>query len=325
MRSIKEELQGSRLRDRLEHQEPGPKCKRSPSSASFQSQARLRAILSLQPEDSDEEIQMVIKEGVRSKTSPQSRGHWLLRNVEFQQWLTVNGSRGLLVDGNSNGSDRISAMSYVCALLIQSLGRVEPVVTLSFFCGLHTLSDHRFGGPQGLLRSLISQLLDVQQFPLDFIDAEYEMRLQDYDLDYLIDLFQHLVKNLADDRVLFCIIDGLSLYDRCRNDNDLDTVVNVLTELTNDDGVGPIFKLLITSPLYNRCAKQYFSPKDHIIVPTNAGNGQMLTVAQVIRHTDKAAIFHEVKLEQVIPEEEESEEEGDYEQGNFGFFGDEAP
>ena len=262
---------------------------------------------------------MVIKEGLRTRISSQSRGHWLLRNTSFQKWLAMDESRGLLVDGNGKEVDKISTMSYICGLLIHNLSHAPPVITISFFCGLHIVDEDSYSGPRGLLRSLVRQLLDVQQFELDFVDVEYQDQLQIYDLNHLLDLFRLLIQQIADDMVLFCIIDGISFYERYGDDDETSIVVQVFKQMADHHEIGPIFKLLISSPMHNRSAKQYFSSEDHIIIPTNAGNGQILTAAQAMSYISGSGCI-EHRDDSIQPEEVESEDEGDYDQGGWGAF-----
>ena len=132
-------------------------------------------------------------------------------------------------------------------------------------------------------------------------------------MEYLLDIFCLLVQQIPGNMVLFCFIDGISFYDRLGGFDETRNIVQTMTQIgDNLEENGPVFKLLITSPLHDRCAKQYFPPKDHIVVPTNAGNGQILTVAQVMIYTRTVPR----NFERILPEEVESEREDDYEQND---------
>ncbi|KAL8655743.1 MAG: hypothetical protein Q9226_002932 [Calogaya cf. arnoldii] len=172
-------------------------------------------------------------------------------------------------------------------------------------------------GPLGLLRSLIRQLLCVQQFDRAVAEIAYGEKLQYENVAYFLHLFRSLVEHLPEDKILFCIIDGISFYDSSEPSFELEAVVEGLTELTEDCGFGPVFKLLITSPLNNRCATRYFSLADRIMVPDNADAGRILTPGQAMRHTSKLIESHREDPEPTGSNMAESDEEGDYDQGNF--------
>ena len=285
-------------------------------------QELLESLLEVDPKIAHQDTQRIMQEGYKIKASSQSRGHWLLRNHRFQTWLTVNETRGLVVDGSANGTDKISAMSLVCSLLIQSLKEAPNAIILSFFCGIHTLSSDPLSSVFGLLRSLISQLLQIQDFDLDFLDEEYEDQLHRNNIEYLTDLFRVLVEQFSDDRIVFCIIDGISFYEKTKDMNEVNAVFEILSELASHR-VGPLFKLLLTNPLRSRSAKQYFSLDDRVSVPTDAGDGQLLSVNQVMRHTNSSALLRAQASGETdgAPDHdvgsEGSEAEEDYDQGNF--------
>lgn len=274
-------------------------------------------LLEVEPEIMHQDEQIVMMEGGKAGLVPQAQGQWLLNNPRLQHWLTADETTSLLVDGNGNGSDIISPMSHVCALLITSLQRIEPVLTVFFFCGLHVSKQDPLSGPSGLVRSLISQILDIQEYSLDFIDDEYERRLQEWDIAYLMHLFQSLVDQLPQDRVLYCIIDGISFYERSIHNPELEVVIRGLTELAQDCGIGPIFKLLITSPLNNRCAAPFFAQDDRITVLTAGGHYGPLTAAQVSSLADKMRHDPGKVVQGVAGDTATSDDEGDYLQGNF--------
>lgn len=101
---------------------------------------------------------------------------YLAETHSFRQWLQGVSAEPLLVDGHcgSHTTRRTSPMSVFCASLIQSLqnnsaqkqeqergqlihGSTELV--LYFFCGQHMYEEGPLAGPQGLIRSLTTQLI----------------------------------------------------------------------------------------------------------------------------------------------------------------------
>ncbi|KAL8801420.1 MAG: hypothetical protein Q9182_004484 [Xanthomendoza sp. 2 TL-2023] len=250
-------------------------------------QDQVKILIDVDPEVSSQDKQIVIVEGGKSTPSFQALGRWLMRDPRFQHCLTAYEAKGLLVDGRGQGSDKISSMSYVCALLIMSLQHTQPVIALTFFCGLHVAQSDPLHGPLGLLRSLIGQLLHVQQFDLSLAGFDHaELPHQD-NVTYFLDLFHLLIEQLPEDKVLFCVIDGISYFEMSDQTSEMESIIKSLQELTQDRGTGPIFKLLMTSPRYDHCAVRFFSPDDHIILRDNAEAGGFLTAAQAMSYTDK--------------------------------------
>ncbi|KAK4693082.1 hypothetical protein P7C71_g4246, partial [Lecanoromycetidae sp. Uapishka_2] len=331
IRSLKKQCQASNSAFNITTNVDQATPPRTPSPELPFTQELLESLFNVDQKMIEQDLQKIIREGGRSPIKSQSRGHWLLQDAKFQNWLTAGETRGLLVDGNFDGNEKISAMSFVCALLIQSLKIAETAITISSFCGLHTRSNDPLSSASGLLRSLISQLLCIQDFNLSSITEEYEEQLHENNLAYLIDLFQLLVEQLPENRVLFCLVDGIAFYEKNKDKAEICAVLNTLAELANDQGVGPIVKLLVTNPLRSRWAGDFFPRADRLQVPANAGDGQMLSINQVMRHTNKSAVFHEHATSGVDgstsyePESESSEDEDDYELGNFGASDEQAP
>lgn len=126
---------------------------------------------------------------------------------------------------------------------------MEPAVTIHFFCGLHLSSGDPLRRPAGIIRSLIAQVLHQYGPNLDFINSrKYCNQLRDHDLNCLCVCFNTLIKQCPMDTVLFCIIDGISFYETAHWHEDVCLVVTMLRDLTKDDEVNAIFKLLITCP-----------------------------------------------------------------------------
>lgn len=293
----------------------------TPSPQFALTQGALMSILDVPSQIIGYDLQKVIKQGSRSKTSSQSRGHWLLRKGRFQIWLTSAEAKGLLVNGNCNAAEKVSAMSFVCAMLSQSLKGTPSAITVSYFCGLNTSSKDSQSGAAALLGSLTQQLLECQDFELEFIDVNYGEQLQNHNLEHLIDLFRRLVEQLPDDTILFCMIDGITFYEKRNYGDEIRAVIKMLHGLTVDPDLAPIFKLLVTSPLLSRSAKEYFPAEERIVVPINAGDGQHLTMGQVKRQTNKRTASEVERSHDVTRSEDDlelgSSEESGLDKGNF--------
>ncbi|KAH0431935.1 hypothetical protein CcaCcLH18_06762 [Colletotrichum camelliae] len=100
-----------------------------------------------------------------------------------------------------------------------------------------------------MIRSLISQLLfQSGLYPFQY-DSEYSIEdLEQADIELLCDIFTWLIRRLPGDSIVFCMIDGISLYEQ-RFMQGMDAVILALVELVEEDYNGrACFKLLVTSP-----------------------------------------------------------------------------
>ncbi|KAI1347022.1 hypothetical protein F5Y01DRAFT_330212 [Xylaria sp. FL0043] len=184
---------------------------------------------------------------------------------EFQRWLDVTMPDILLVDGHDKRG-RISAMSVFCAMLVQALWTIQKqatapqvhIIVLFFTCGAHTEAEDILTGPCGILRSFIGQLMMSwpDQVPdLTFINETNGLlhHIQENRIDALCYLFQELLRQLPTESVVYCIIDGISLYETSYLawKDGLGYVVEVLRDLVIADpmqeGLGPKVKALLVS------------------------------------------------------------------------------
>ena len=244
------------------------------------SQQQLVNILAVDPERAVHDSQLTIRQGMSLDPSSHGSAYTLLRNLNFEIWLKSGETRVLLVDGNSPSAlaSRTSPISLICATLVQSLADVQPVICVHFFCGLHTSWNDPLSGPMGLMRSLISQLLFIQNFDLSFINSRiHRDQIYAYDLEHLCELFQTLLHQISIDTVVFCVIDGVSLYERSERMEETCFVVDKLREITESPALNAIFKLLLTSPGRSRYIKNYIAKKDQLVLPQDAGEMPVLT------------------------------------------------
>jgi hypothetical protein len=192
----------------------------------------------------------------------------------FREWLEAPlwASDLVLVDGHCGdvAADKVSPMSAICASLARVLtgrkrgsARDRPAaMVLYHFCGQHLTQRDTLRGPEGLIRSLVHQLLmqsgDVEnctprrqgQVPLEFVDTELLWGVDEHDIASLCKLFSELVIRLHPARPVFCIIDGVSeietALDGWRGDTCL--IVKELLGLVDDaHRAGPGLRVLLTS------------------------------------------------------------------------------
>lgn len=219
-----------------------------------------------------QDIENMLRKGEAVEKSLHGEGAWLLHSRQFQEWIASKSSEVLLVDGNVDDFEleRITPMSTLCAALIRSFRelRNKAPCRLSFFCGLHTASDDDLSGPRGLMRSLIAQLLRNYRFHFDFVNShDYRVLLENHELGHLCETFRNLIYQLPAHTVVFCIVDGISLYERASLEDELEIVASMLCELSLDSHLGCFFKLLLTSPSQSRHVKKFFPRETNISLP----------------------------------------------------------
>ena len=210
------------------------------------------------------EINGTIRGGQLLDYAIQGRGHMLMQNPKFQQWLSSAQSKALLVDGNAESSmQRISGMSIVCALLAQNLPN-ETASVLSYFCGLRAGPESGTTGPINLIRDLLAQITHTHRLDTIFLEGRVYNELEHFDLFRLCALLAEMVKKLPYGTVLFCIIDGITWIEEEDCLQETCYIVQVLERLTRDPEVRSVFKLIITSPLACHYVKDYISREDHL-------------------------------------------------------------
>lgn len=234
----------------------------------------LNNMLAVDPRGALNDIQITMRQGMSLDPSCQGQAYTLMRNSKFNTWLKSRGAQVLLVDGNSNSIAlcRISPISLLCATLARSLEDVQSAICVQFFCGLHTSSYDSLSGPQGLVRSLISQLLSFGNFDLAFINTRTSRdRIQSYELDHLCELFRELLHQIPIDVTVFCIIDSISLYERHEWNHDICFVVRKLREITEAVELNAVFKLFIASSCRSRHVNGHIAPQDQLILSRDQG------------------------------------------------------
>ena len=267
----------------------------------------------------ENEATIMLRRGRGSDQSVHDRGHLLMHDRRFQAWLASAQSKRLLVDGNAgSASERVSAMTVVCALLAHSL-RSEIASTITYFCGLHTDPGDTLGGPCGILRAILAQVIHVYDVHLDFFDSEEYDELQRFDLRRLCILLRVLMKKLPAGVVLFCMVDSISLYEKDDWLEGICYALRMIGDLTRDPEVSAIFKLLITSPLASRYIGRYLPEEDRLVLPRDLcrGDGSSTTYRQLMMQSrrmvdeDKdVGEFGELSLDEGFAD-------GHFDEGNF--------
>ncbi|KAL9115249.1 MAG: hypothetical protein Q9227_001043 [Pyrenula ochraceoflavens] len=201
------------------------------------------------------DTQRILRASQLPELSISQSAQGIFEKEEFKNWQIIDDSMAIYVEGSPPWASfgRITSLSLISSAVIEHFQGKDPAVPINFFCGLHTSSKDSLRGPQGMMRSLISQVLRLYTVDLDFISTRhYREQLQSFHVHTLCDCFANIVKRLSMDTVLFCVIDGISHYDTREWTEDYRAVVNCLIDLTGDEQLEPIFKLLISSSSRSR-------------------------------------------------------------------------
>ncbi|OCK81050.1 hypothetical protein K432DRAFT_327052 [Lepidopterella palustris CBS 459.81] len=230
------------------------------------------------------DLDHMLRQGQNFDNASQSQAGSLLHTYQFTDWFSSEYSEILLVDGNTNsiGTGRTSPMSFLCATLVMSLVKKPSAISLHFFCGQHMASNDPLLGPNGLVRSLIMQLImSGKPLLLNFVNStEYYHALKNQDLDALCHTFQQLVKQVPPETTVYCIVDGISLYEREDMRKDLWFLVEKLKQIIQDDRLQFSFKLLMTNPQASRYTTNQVDPHQypHQYVSLRSGaNGRFIS------------------------------------------------
>ncbi|KAJ5935486.1 hypothetical protein N7466_005033 [Penicillium verhagenii] len=237
--------------------EPRPPLKLDP----LLDELELHDILGVSPQHLTSDIQLILKELDQFTSLAQAQAQQLFTSPAFKSWMASTHPTSLLVHGNfaESGPGRITPLSVLCAMLALQLRRninaeSKPTIILHYFCGLHGSRRNRVDslvGPNGLIRSLLAQLLQTgRHFNLDFINTkDFVHQLEAHNLQKLCSTFLELIEQLSRKTTVICILDGLSEFTSQHFKDELMDVIHILNRLVTHRTLHPNFKLLCTTPL----------------------------------------------------------------------------
>lgn len=225
--------------------------------------SELQRIICAPLQTTTRDFDYVLRQGLQFDHLQQSQIQWVLQQERFWQWFSMDSSDFLLAHGElmdfSDNQGRVSSLSVVCATIMASLSQTtSKAAGLYYFCGLHLSSYDDLRGPQGLLRCLISRLLVELDTSsgctpnLGFVDALFLEQLQRRDVRYLYDLFSSIVMQFPPNTTIYCMIDGITWYERSDMREDLLRVTQTLYGLVDGQYSRCQLKVLITSPFRPR-------------------------------------------------------------------------
>ncbi|KAL4748040.1 hypothetical protein BDW72DRAFT_205975 [Aspergillus terricola var. indicus] len=195
------------------------------------------------------DLDYVLREGNSFTSRAQAQAQQLMHQPRFHQWLVSSRPDLLLVQGNFDACSRITPLSYLCAHLALSFSNTPGFIVLHFFCGQHESRVDPLRGPQGLLRSLITQLLYAAgPFNQSFIDTrDYAERIESHVIQDLCVTFKALVSQLPLNQRVLCFIENIPWLESHEWMRDLIDVLEILYRMTHDEYLQSILKVLITS------------------------------------------------------------------------------
>jgi hypothetical protein len=216
----------------------------------------------------------VLRSGFSMDREEQIRAEWLMANEKVSHWFGSARSRKLLVNGNHT-LDRISPVSFFCAMLVQSLKPIESIMVLSHFCGLYTPEDGPASEPPGscgLLRSLLTQLIEQWEFgELICLDQDDVAKLKSTSPNLSLQdqrhLLHRLVAALPPAKPLFVIIDGINYYETGEFYHETKKVIKGINRLLSDSKIKAMVKIFVTSATRATEVNECFKPDEMLDVP----------------------------------------------------------
>jgi hypothetical protein len=215
------------------------------------SQTELQKIfdqIDFNPAVSERDLQNHLKSFESLGNSASNRLATMIRSSQFLDWIASPGSNVLFVNFTLQASNQDTVSAFLCANLIDAVGKESELTgVLSVFCRDHSSSSDPAYGPKGLLQSLLGQLL--QQFPsLDHSYLRIRKRRNAVSMDILFDAIECMLGLLPQECVLFCIIEGITVYEeRPSAYDDIEEVMQFLIDMSQRSG-GCALKLLFTCP-----------------------------------------------------------------------------
>lgn len=220
-----------------------------PAPASYMSQEELQVALGLSQTDLDD------MDYVRSKKCgflqrERLQTEQIIQQQLFSDWVVSASSSKLLVQWEASLPRTIadlSPLSLFCANLEHVLAARDRFVCIQWFCGRHLRGG---GDSKDMLTSLILQLLrEHSDFDMHALSQRIDLPvlLESRDTDGLIQLLEWLVLALPRTVTLFCLIDGVVLYERHEHWEGAEPVLLCLLQLANGSPNETTVKVLFTS------------------------------------------------------------------------------
>ncbi|TEY30287.1 hypothetical protein BOTCAL_0885g00010 [Botryotinia calthae] len=205
----------------------------------------------------------------------QGRIATIMGEPQFQSWFKSAHSQTLIINGmemDSHWQESVSLMSYMCYLLSDTLSRIHSgsAKSLNFYCGLHSTPGDIVEGVNGMLRSIITQLLLAygQRINLSFLDLSAIQELQNHNIQQLCRLLESLLGGIGFG-IVFMMIDGISWYEgevRLDETERVMRFLNSLVEAVEASQTGFVLKLMVTSSGISQHSREWFPAATEILM-----------------------------------------------------------
>jgi hypothetical protein len=206
------------------------------------------------------DLDYVLQEGNSSDDASQAQtlAQQLIHQPRFHKWLTPARSDLLLVQIDLDMCSRTTPLSYLYAHLSLSLSNTPADIILHFFCGQHESRVNPLQGPQGLLCSLITQLLHTAgPFNHSFISTrDYTERIESHVVQDLYVTLKALITQLPLNQHVFCFTENILGLESPGWLAELIDVLKILYRMTHDEHLHLILKVLITTGLAHCCTER---------------------------------------------------------------------
>ncbi|KAL4898916.1 hypothetical protein BDW74DRAFT_184275 [Aspergillus multicolor] len=265
-----------------------------------------------------DDIEYLLRQGgsFSNASHAQAQAQQVLYLPRFHDWLSSPAPDLLLVHGNFESCSRITPLSYLCAHLSLTLSKTPGLLVLHFFCGQHDSLIDPLSGPQGLLRSLITQLLYAGgPFNYDFIATrDYAEAIKAHSVRDLCSTFRALITQIPLDQRVFCFIENIIWFECEEWTQELIDVMEMLYRMAHDASLRCSLKILISSGTAKCGLERAIPSQDQILLMQGSGHGSTELSEQTVLG-DLRSIHSNGHLEQMqmaYDQSEESEEEGEY-------------
>jgi len=185
----------------------------------YTSQDTLQRILDT-PNLDEDDIAFILDKKEQLPAKQRAQVEQIINTALFRNWIVTTASAKLLVQWDARLPQTIaevSPLSVFCATMAQALQARQRFISVQWFCGRHIdpMEAGEYIGGRAMLLSLIGQLLREHTFDTRSLHREINLAsLQEGKVDELEKLLGWLVRQLPQTITLFCIIDGVVLYER---------------------------------------------------------------------------------------------------------------
>ncbi|KAJ2994816.1 hypothetical protein NUW58_g1450 [Xylaria curta] len=207
----------------------------------------------------------------------QERSVFVMKSKPLEDWVLAESSTSLVVNGNAQYITRKSALSFVCARLIYTLDGLRglgasfevqrpEIVPIHFFCGQHDTKVKGWESPEGVMNSLLAQLL-LQCKHLGIARVPKLGKVDSSDLCSIFSCFKTVFYELPLGVTVFCIVDDISVY-LASHEKQARWLISSLLEFSREETSGrPRFKVLLTAQCWLRMSSKGLGDVEVLSVP----------------------------------------------------------